>query len=62
MAKSMTMIRIDEHVKNELKKLAAKENRSLSNFILNATLQYIKENYGKELNQQKNKLHNNENT
>ena len=55
MAKSMTMIRIDEHVKNELKKLAAKENRSLSNFILNATLQYIKENYGKEIIPKKSK-------
>ena len=56
MAKSMTMIRIDEHVKNELKKLATKENRSLSNFILNATLQYIKEKYDKELELKKNNL------
>jgi predicted transcriptional regulator len=53
MAKSMTMIRIDEHVKNELKKLASKENRSLSNFILNATLQYVKENYDKEITPKK---------
>ena len=55
MAKSMTMIRMDENVKEELKRLATSENRSLSNFILNATLQYVKENYGKEITPQKSK-------
>jgi predicted transcriptional regulator len=54
MAKAMTMIRIDEKLKAELKKLAAEENRSLSNFILNATLQYVKENYGKDIALKKN--------
>ena len=49
MAKVMTMIRIDESVKNQLKKLAESENRSLSNFILNATLEYVKEHYDKEI-------------
>jgi predicted transcriptional regulator len=55
MAKSMTMIRMDDKIKEELKKLAASENRSLSNFILNATLQYVKENYGKEITPKKSK-------
>ena len=49
MAKIMTMIRIDENVKDELKKLAESENRSLSNFILNATLEYAKDRYRKEI-------------
>ena len=49
MAKVMTMIRVDENLKQELKKLAEAENRSLSNFILNATLEYIKKQYGKEI-------------
>ena len=49
MAKVMTMIRVDENLKQELKKLAEAENRSLSNFILNATLEYIKRQYGKEI-------------
>ncbi|CAB1062739.1 hypothetical protein D1BOALGB6SA_7521 [Olavius sp. associated proteobacterium Delta 1] len=45
----MTMIRMDESVKKELKKLAEAENRSLSNFILNATLGYVKDHYDKEI-------------
>lgn len=49
MAKVMTMIRLDERLKQELKNLAEAENRSLSNFILNATLEYIKKKYGKEM-------------
>jgi predicted transcriptional regulator len=53
MAKSMTMIRMDDNVKEELKKIAASENRSLSNFILNATLQYVKQNYDKEIRPEK---------
>ena len=51
----MTMIRMDDKIKEELKKLAAYENRSLSNFILNASLQYVKENYGKEIKPIKSK-------
>jgi len=49
MAKVMTMIRMDESVKKELKRLAEGENRSLSNFILNATFEYVKERYEKEI-------------
>ena len=45
----MTMIRMDESVKKQLKELAETENRSLSNFIINATLEYVKEHYGKEI-------------
>ena len=45
----MTMIRMDESVKKELEKLAEVENRSLSNFVLNATLEYVKEYYDKEI-------------
>ena len=53
MAKVMTMIRLDERLKQELKNLAEAENRSLSNFILNATLEYIKNQYGKEIKTKK---------
>jgi len=53
MAKVMTMIRLDEGLKQELKNLAEAENRSLSNFILNATLEYVKEQYGKEIKTKK---------
>jgi len=49
MAKQMTMIRLDENLKKELKKLAESENRSLSNFIINAVLEYIKNHYGKDI-------------
>ncbi len=51
----MTMIRMDESVKNELKMIAEAENRSLSNFILNATLEYVKEHYDKEIKLKKSK-------
>ena len=50
MAKVLAMIRMNESVKKELKKFAESENRSLSNFILNATLEYIKDRYDKEIN------------
>jgi predicted transcriptional regulator len=55
MAKVMTMIRMDEKVKNQLKRLAESENRSLSNFILNATLAYVKDNYDKEISLKESK-------
>ena len=51
----MTMIRIDESVKQQLKEMAEAENRSLSNFILNATLEYVRERYGKEIKPKKPK-------
>jgi predicted transcriptional regulator len=40
MAKVMTMIRMDDDLKEEFKKLAEKERRSLSNFLINAAIQY----------------------
>ena len=40
MAKVMTMIRMDEDLKEEFKKLAELERRSLSNFLINAAIQY----------------------
>ena len=43
MAKVMTMIRMDEDLKEELKKLAENERRSLSNFLINAAIQYSKD-------------------
>ncbi|MDB4442657.1 CopG family transcriptional regulator [bacterium] len=49
MAKTMTMIRMDESIKKKLKELAETENRSLSNFIINATLEYVKVHYDKEI-------------
>ncbi len=53
MAKTMTMIRMDESIKKQLKELAETENRSLSNFIINATLEYVKDHYNKEIKPKK---------
>ena len=39
----MIGIRIEPELKEHLQKLADEENRSLSNFVVNATLTYIKE-------------------
>jgi len=39
----MMGLRIDSDLKNFLQKLADEENRSLSNFIINAVLTYVKD-------------------
>ena len=49
MVKAITMIRVDERLKQELQKLVEAENRTLSNFIIDATNEYIKKQYGKEI-------------
>jgi uncharacterized protein (DUF1778 family) len=53
MAKKMVMIRMDDQIKAFIKAHADKERRSLSNFVINSTLQYIKENYDKEITPKK---------
>ncbi len=45
----MVMIRMNDEIKAFFKEHADKERRSLSNFVINSTLQYIKENYDKEI-------------
>jgi uncharacterized protein (DUF1778 family) len=44
--KIMLGIRIEPEFKNLLQKLADEENRSLSNFVINALLTYLKEHKG----------------
>ena len=44
--KIMLGIRIEPDLKDLLQKLADEENRSLSNFVINALLSYIKEHKG----------------
>jgi uncharacterized protein (DUF1778 family) len=44
--KKMMAIRIDQDLKKFFQKFAEKENRSLSNFMINAVLGYIKKNHG----------------
>ena len=39
----MIGFKVDPELKNFLQRLASEENRSLSNFIINALLTYIKE-------------------
>ena len=42
----MLGLRIEPELKNVLQKLADEENRSLSNFVINALLTYLKEHKG----------------
>jgi predicted transcriptional regulator len=51
--KIMIGIRIEPDLKEKLEKLADDENRSLSNFIVNATLTYIKEHKNVDLKKSK---------
>lgn len=44
----MVGFRATRQFKEFLQKMAKQENRSLSNFIVNALLVYIKEHHGKE--------------
>jgi len=44
--KPMIGIRIDPELRKLLDKLAAQENRTLSSFVVNAVLTYIKEHHG----------------
>jgi len=46
MARIMVGFKVTAEFKAFLQKLARKENRSLSNFIINALLTYIKEHHG----------------
>ncbi len=55
MAKKMVMIRMDEQIKAFFKEHADKERRSLSNFIINSTIEYIRAEYDKELEPKKSK-------
>jgi predicted transcriptional regulator len=52
--KIMIGIRIEPELKGKLEKLADEENRSLSNFIVNATLTYIKDHKNIDLKKSKN--------
>lgn len=45
MANEQYSLKMPKEFKNELKKLATEENRSLNGFILNAIKEYIKNNY-----------------
>ncbi len=42
----MMALRIDQDLKKFFQKFAEKENRSLSNFMINAVLAYIEKNHG----------------
>ncbi len=53
---------MDDSIKAFFKEHADKERRSLSNFIINSTLKYIKDEYDRELSQHKDKMQSNENT
>ena len=46
--KKIIGIKADPELKELLQKLASDENRSLSNFIINALLTYLKEHKGVE--------------
>jgi uncharacterized protein (DUF1778 family) len=46
MARIMVGFKVTAEFKAFLQKLARKENRSLSNFIINALLTYIKKHHG----------------
>ena len=51
----MIGFRVDQDLKEFFEKLAKKENRSLSNFIINAILTYIKEHHGIDWHKVKDK-------
>jgi len=51
----MIGFRIDQELKDLLEKLAQKENRTLSNFIINAILTYIKNHHKIDWHQVKNR-------
>ena len=47
--KKLLGLKIDADLKAKLEKLADDDNRSLSSFILNAILIYVKEHHGVDL-------------
>jgi uncharacterized protein (DUF1778 family) len=49
MAKIMLNIRLEQRIKDFFKEHADKERRSLTNFIINAVLEYIKATHKTEL-------------
>ena len=49
MAKIMLNIRLEQSIKNFFKEYADKERRSLTNFIINAVLEYIRKTHKAEL-------------
>jgi hypothetical protein len=51
--KKMMTLRIDTRLKAFFQKFAEEENRSLSNFITNAVITYIKDNKGRDWNKEK---------
>ena len=53
MAKIMVGFKVTAEFKAFLQKMAKKENRSLSNFVINALLTYIKEHHGIDWNKEK---------
>lgn len=46
MGKDMIGVRVPKEVKKVLEKLAAQENRSISNYVFNALLVYLKDHAG----------------
>jgi uncharacterized protein (DUF1778 family) len=50
MGDAFTSIRMNPEIKKLLNELAEQEHRSLSNFILHATLTYVKEHYNEVIN------------
>jgi len=51
----MIGFRVEEELKGLFEKVAEKENRSLSNFIINAILVYLKEHHKIDWHKLKNK-------
>jgi uncharacterized protein (DUF1778 family) len=49
MAKIMLNIRLEQNIKDFFKKFADKERRSLTNFVINAVLEYIRKTDRTEL-------------
>ena len=49
MTKIMLNIRLEQRIKDFFKKYADKERRSLTNFIINAVLEYIRKTHNAEL-------------
>jgi len=44
--KKLMTLRIDQDLKEFLQKMATEENRSLSNFLINAAITYVKDHHG----------------
>jgi len=53
--KKMVTFRMEEYIKEFIQKHAEKERRSLTNFVINAVLTYIKDRYNSELKTPKKK-------